>query len=93
MVIFRKFRIFVENERTKGLAFSGREFDNLSLSEHKPGVQNARKFACVEPFLKSKIVKYLQDKNTTMTGDDVKKAKIFIAMGCSTAVRGISESK
>merc|ERR1711974_362189 len=82
-----------EDERTDGLAYSGREFDDLSPGEQKTACAKSRMFARVEPFHKSKIVEYLQsmDEITAMTGDGVndapalKKAEI-IAMGSGTAV-------
>ena len=43
-----------------GLAYSGREFDDLSVSEQRAAVSKAKMFARVEPFHKSKIVEYLQ---------------------------------
>jgi len=92
--ICRRIGIFTEEERTEGMAYSGREFDDLSASEQKMAVANSRMFARVEPFHKSKIVEYLQSMKeiTAMTGDGVndapalKKAEIGIAMGSGTAV-------
>merc|ERR1719305_1904223 len=92
--ICRRIGIFAEDERTDGMAYSGREFDDLSVSEQKTAVANSRMFARVEPFHKSKIVEYLQQQKeiTAMTGDGVndapalKRAEIGIAMGSGTAV-------
>merc|ERR1711923_415636 len=92
--ICKRIGIFQEDERTEGLAFSGREFDDLTPHEQKSACANSRMFSRVEPFHKSKIVEYLQQMKeiTAMTGDGVndapalKKAEIGIAMGSGTAV-------
>merc|ERR1712226_1444935 len=92
--ICKRIGIFAEDERTDGLAFSGREFDDLSPGEQKTACAKSRMFARVEPFHKSKIVEYLQQMKeiTAMTGDGVndapalKRAEIGIAMGSGTAV-------
>merc|ERR1719374_122892 len=92
--ICRRIGIFAEDERTDGMAFSGREVDDLSPADQKSAVANSRMYARVEPFHKSKIVEYLQTMKeiTAMTGDGVndapalKKAEIGIAMGSGTAV-------
>merc|ERR1719370_1993652 len=92
--ICRRIGIFTEYEDITGMAYTGREFDELSPDEQFEACKRSRLFARVEPAHKSKIVGYLQSNNdvTAMTGDGVndapalKKAEIGIAMGSGTAV-------
>merc|ERR1719222_1813988 len=92
--ISKRIGIFEDSECTDGLAYSGREFDDLSVSEQRSAVSKAKMFARVEPFHKSKIVEYLQSMQqvVAMTGDGVndapalKKADIGVAMGSGTQV-------
>ncbi|XP_040272005.1 sarcoplasmic/endoplasmic reticulum calcium ATPase 2 isoform X2 [Bufo bufo] len=94
VAICRRVGIFREDEDVTEKAFTGREFDELSLAAQRDACMNARCFARVEPSHKSKIVEFLQsfDEITAMTGDGVndapalKKAEIGIAMGSGTAV-------
>ncbi|XP_068167037.1 sarcoplasmic/endoplasmic reticulum calcium ATPase 2 [Antennarius striatus] len=94
VAICRRIGILNEDDDVEHMAFTGREFDELSPNAQREAVTRARCFARVEPSHKSKIVEFLQgfDEITAMTGDGVndapalKKAEIGIAMGSGTAV-------
>jgi len=68
VAICRRIGIFDEEENVIGKAYTGREFDDLSLEAQREAVKQARCFARVEPAHKSKIVGYLQsfDEITAM---------------------------
>ncbi|TSK72138.1 Sarcoplasmic/endoplasmic reticulum calcium ATPase 2 [Bagarius yarrelli] len=68
VAICRRIGIFKENDDVSSMAFTGREFDDLSPSAQREAVLSARCFARVEPSHKSKIVEYLQsyDEITAM---------------------------
>jgi magnesium-transporting ATPase (P-type) len=53
--------VFTETEDASSLAYTGAEFDMMSVAEQKEVVHRARLFARVEPSHKSKIVQHLQD--------------------------------
>lgn len=68
VAICRRIGIFVEDEDVSTKAFTGREFDELSLAAQRDACHHARCFARVEPSHKSKIVEFLQsfDEITAM---------------------------
>lgn len=68
VAICRRIGIFLEDEDVEGKAYTGREFDDLSLEAQREAVKRARCFARVEPAHKSKIVAFLQsfDEITAM---------------------------
>lgn len=68
VAICRRIGIFGEDDDVSSMAFTGREFDDLSPAQQREAVVKARCFARVEPSHKSKIVEYLQsyDEITAM---------------------------
>lgn len=70
VAICRRIGIFSEDDDVSSMAFTGREFDDLSPQAQREAVISARCFARVEPSHKSKIVEFLQgmDEITAMVG-------------------------
>lgn len=68
VAICRRIGIFSEDDDVNHMAFTGREFDDLSPHSQREAVTAARCFARVEPSHKSKIVEFLQgfDEITAM---------------------------
>lgn len=68
VAICRRIGILSEDDDVECMAFTGREFDELSPQAQRDAVTHARCFARVEPSHKSKIVEYLQgfDEITAM---------------------------
>lgn len=68
VAICRRIGILTEDDDVEFMAFTGREFDELSPQAQRDAVTHARCFARVEPSHKSKIVEYLQgfDEITAM---------------------------
>lgn len=59
----RRIGVFGEDEDTTNKSYSGREFDDLPVSEQRAACAKARLFSRVEPAHKSKIIEYLQSMN------------------------------
>ena len=71
MAICRRVGIFREDDDVSSMAFTGREFDDLTPAQQREAVVKARCFARVEPSHKSKIIEILQsyDEITAMVGN------------------------
>lgn len=74
VAICRRIGILGEDDDVSSMAFTGREFDDLSAAAQREAVLQARCFARVEPAHKSKIVEYLQsyDEITAMVEEQMK---------------------
>ena len=74
VAICRRIGILGEDDDVERMAFTGREFDDLSPAAQRDAVINARCFARVEPSHKSKIVEFLQsmDEITAMVRGDAR---------------------
>lgn len=68
VAICRRIGILSEDDDVDKMAFTGREFDELSLGAQREAVTHGRCFARVEPSHKSKIIEFLQgfDEITAM---------------------------
>ena len=90
MAICRRIGIFGEDDDVSSMAFTGREFDDLSPAAQREAVVKARCYARVEPSHKSKIVEYLQsyDEITAM----VKTRHVFSKPRCSVKPQVINPS-
>lgn len=77
IAICRRIGIFSEDEEVSGRAYTGREFDDLPLSEQREACRRACCFARVEPTHKSKIVEFLQsfDEITAMVSSRRRRSK------------------
>lgn len=60
VAICRRIGIFGDEDDVSRMAYTGREFDDLSPAAQGEAVLNGRCFARVEPSHKSKIVEFLQ---------------------------------
>ena len=74
VAICRRIGIFGEGEDVTHMAYTGREFDDLSPTAQREAVLTARCFARVEPSHKSKIIEFLQsyDEITAMVSKPAK---------------------
>lgn len=81
MAICRRIGIFGENDDVSSMAFTGREFDDLSPAAQRDAVVKARCYARVEPSHKSKIIEYLQsyDEITAMVRRDADGNRLFFS--------------